>query len=340
MRLRADQLSSHLSKGLAPLYFISGDETLLLQECCDSIRQACRNQGFNEREVYHSETGFDWTQLLDSANSLSLFGDKKIIELRLPSAKVPDPGKKILKAYCENTNPDTVLLISSPKIEAATQRTAWFKQLEETGITVPLWPLDHHQLPKWINQRLQQAGLKASPDAVNLIADRVEGNLLAAQQEIEKLALVMTGEEITAEMVLSAVADSSRYSVFNLVDRCLEGKLSPALKVLHGLKGEGTEALIILWALLREIRRMISIQDQIAQGQNPERAMQTNGVRSQQQKSYQGALRRIHVKQLHGLLSIADLADKASKGMHHESPWLLLEDMILRLCSQKSLIKL
>lgn len=340
MRLRADQLPQSLKNGLLPLYFVSGDEPLLQQECCDQIRQQCRNQGFDEREVYHAESGFDWTQIVDSANSLSLFGEKKIIELRLNSPKIPDAGKKALKAYCENTNPDTVLLITSTKVEAATQKTAWYKQLDKTGATITLWPLDHNQLPKWISNRLSQKGLSATPDAIALICERVEGNLLAAQQEIDKLTLLTDETNITADTVLEAVADSSRYSVFNLVDRCLEGDAAAAIKVLTGLKGEGTEPLVILWALLREIRRLISIQQQMNSGQAMDRAFQTNGIRPQQQRLFSKAVNRIHHKQLFGLLTIADITDKACKGMHNASPWQLLQDIVMRLCGKASIIKL
>lgn len=338
MRLRADQLQQHLNQALLPVYLITGDEPLLIQENCDLIRQACRQQGFTEREVYHADASFDWSMLLDSVNALSLFAERKIIELRLPTGKVNDAGRKALQAYTEHTNSDTVLLISGPKLDASTLKTVWFKAVEKTGATLQVWPMEHYQLPKWINQRLRQHGLKADQDAVQLIAERVEGNLLAAQQEIEKLALLIPDQHITSDAVLAAVADSSRYSVFNLVDRCLQGNAANALKVLHGLRGEGTEALVVLWAVLREIRRLLAVQQQIGQGQAPDRALQSNGVRPPQQRNYQSAIKRLPTRLLYQLLEVAEHADQAAKGLRRETPWLHLETLVMSLCGHTTLL--
>lgn len=170
MKLRLDQLQDHLKKPLQPIYWVSGDVPLLVQETSDTIRQAARNQGFSERELYHVEGSFDWNQIADSAASMSLFGDKKIIELRMPNGKPNEAGKKVLVAYAENPSPDNVLLIISDKLDGATQKTKWFKSIETAATLVQIWPVEGPQLPQWIYNRMTQCGLSPSQDAVQLLS--------------------------------------------------------------------------------------------------------------------------------------------------------------------------
>ncbi|WP_369809150.1 DNA polymerase III subunit delta [Oceanicoccus sp. KOV_DT_Chl] len=240
MRLRPDQLKQNLSKTLLPIYIVSGDETLLVQECCDDIRLSCRRQGFS-REVLHVETGFDWNELLASAAAMSLFAERQLIELRMPTGKPGDAGGKALTEYAANASPDNVLLIICNKLESASTRTKWYKNIEAAGASVQCWPIEMAQLPRWINNRLSRLGLNASSEAIQMLAERVEGNLLAAAQEIEKLRLYTDGDTIDADTITAAVADNARYDVFGLVDRALEGNVSSCLKNLQGLKAEGTE---------------------------------------------------------------------------------------------------
>ena len=219
MKLRADQLKDHVKKPLQPIYIISGDVPLLVQEATDAIRQAARQQGFTERELLHQEAGFDWNYVIESASSMSLFGDKKILELRLGNQKPNDAGKKVLTQYSENPSPDTLLLVITDKLDSAVQRAKWFKSLEAAAVWIQIWPVDAKQLPQWIQRRMMQSGLTPQQEAVSLIAERVEGNLLAASQEIEKLRLLYGETSIDVTMVQDAVADSARFDVFSLVDR-------------------------------------------------------------------------------------------------------------------------
>lgn len=274
MKLTSAQLAKHLVNPLSPVYIISGDEPLLCQEAADSIRAAARQQGYDERQVFNADSNFEWGTLVQAGASMSLFAERRLIELRLPSGKPGDKGAAALMEYCARPADDTVLLISLPKLDGNQLKSKWGKVLVDGGLTqfVQIWPIDAHQLPQWIRQRLAQAGLAAQPDAVELIAARVEGNLLAAAQEIEKLKLLADGEQITLDTVQAAVADSARYDVFGLVDAILNGEGAHTLRMLEGLKGEGVEPPIILWALARELRLLGSLSAQYAQGVPMDRA--------------------------------------------------------------------
>ena len=230
MKLAPAQLAKHLQGSLAPVYIVSGDDPLLCQEAADAIRTAARQQGFDERQVFSADASFDWGTLLQAGASMSLFAEKRLLELRLPSGKPGDKGAAALIEYCSGPAEDTLLLVSLPKLDGSAQKTKWGKALIEGPQTqfVQIWPVDASQLPQWIRQRLSHAGLSASQDAVELIAARVEGNLLAAAQEVEKLKLMAEEGQITVETVQAAVADSARFDVFGLVDAVLNGEAAHA----------------------------------------------------------------------------------------------------------------
>lgn len=336
-KLRPEQLDQALNKGLDLIYIISGDEPLLSQEAGDSIRSAARKQGFNERETFHVDNHFDWGQLLNSANALSLFAEKKIIELRMPSGKPGDKGAKILQDYIAAPSPDNLLLIITNKLDGATQKTKWFKALESRATWIQLWPVTAAQLPRFIGQRLASAGLKADPDAIALLSSRIEGNLLAAIQEIEKLKLIAPAQTITAEFMASAVADSARYDVFGLADKALAGDKVGAVKMLQGLRNEGTDAITILWALAREIRALIQLSDALNQGQPFDAAARQAGIWDKRQPLFQQTLRRLKPAQLQQLLRKANGVDRAIKGMRNAEPWDELLDILLNLAGVQSL---
>jgi DNA polymerase-3 subunit delta len=337
-KLRPEQLGAALSKNIAPIYLVSGDEPLLIQEACDTIRRAARSAGFSERELYHCDTGFDWGQVLTAANSLSLFAEKKIIELRLPTGKPGDKGGKILQEYAQSPALDNLLLIITEKLDGATQKSKWFKAIEDAGVHIQVWPIGVAQLPRWIGQRLQQAGLQADSSAIDLLASRIEGNLLAAAQEIEKLKLLSTDNNIISyEFMASAVADSARYDVFGLVDKALHGDARAAVKTLHGLKTEGTEPINILWALTRDIRSLVQISLAVAQGKPFEMAARQAGIWDKRQPLIQTALRRLKPAHIQQLLRKANGIDKAIKGMRNAEPWDELLDLILNLAGVQSL---
>ncbi len=330
-KLRPEQLEKSLKKAIAPVYLVYGDESLLVQEACDSIRAAARNQGFSERDLFHTDASFDWGQLLVASNSLSLFAEKKILELRITNGKPGKEGSKALLEYLKNPPDDTLLLIITPKLDGNTQKTKWFKAIDSAGALVQIWPINAQQLPRWIGQRLNEAGLNADSQAIDVLASRVEGNLLAAAQEIEKLKLLATGNNIDAEQMAAVVANSARYDVFGLVDKALMGDASGAVKTLHGLKAEGTDATVVLWALAREIRALTAISEAMQQGQNFAWAAKQNGVWDKRQPMARASLDRLRPAQLQLLLRKANGIDKAIKGMRKANPWDELMDLVLNL---------
>lgn len=336
-KLRPEQLGAALSKGLAPIYLVSGDEPLLIQEACDTIRRAARAAGFSERDLYHCDANFDWGQVLTAANSLSLFSEQKIIELRLTTGKPGDKGGKVLQEYAQSPAPDNLLLIVANKLDGASQKSKWFKAIDDAGAHVQVWPISATQLPRWIGQRLQQAGLRADSSAIDLLASRIEGNLLAAAQEIEKLKLLAPDNIVSYELMASAVADSARYDVFGLADKALHGDARAAVKTLHGLKTEGTEPINILWALTRDIRSMVQISLTVTQGKSFEIAARQAGIWDKRQPLIQTALRRLKPAHLQQLLRKANGIDKAIKGMRNAEPWDELLDLILNMAGVQSL---
>ncbi|WP_312960139.1 DNA polymerase III subunit delta [Stutzerimonas nitrititolerans] len=339
MKLSPAQLGKHLQGSLAPVYVVSGDEHLLCQEACDAIRAACRQQAFSERQVLSVESGFDWGQLLEAGANLSLFAEKRLLELRIPNGKPGDKGAAALLHYLARPAEDTVLLISLPKLDGSTQKTKWAKALIDGKDVqfLQVWPVDAAQLPQWIRQRLSQAGLAADQEAVELIAGRVEGNLLAAAQEIEKLKLLAEDGRVTADTVQAAVADSARYDVFGLIDAALQGHPEHSLRMLEGLRGEGIEAPVILWALARELRLLANIAQQYAQGVPLERAFgqARPPVWDKRRPLVSKALQRPDVAGWQRLLMAAQLIDEQIKGQAEGDPWIGLSNICLQLSGRR-----
>ncbi|KRW71024.1 DNA polymerase III subunit delta [Stutzerimonas nitrititolerans] len=339
MKLPPAQLGKHLQGSLAPVYVVSGDEHLLCQEACDAIRAACRQQAFSERQVLSVESGFDWGQLLEAGANLSLFAERRLLELRIPSGKPGDKGAAALLHYLARPAEDTVLLISLPKLDGSTQKTKWAKALIDGKDVqfLQVWPVDAAQLPQWIRQRLSQAGLAADQEAVELIAARVEGNLLAAAQEIEKLKLLAEDGRVTADTVQAAVADSARYDVFGLIDAALQGHPEHSLRMLEGLRGEGIEAPVILWALARELRLLANIAQQYAQGVPLERAFSQARppVWDKRRPLVSKALQRHDVAGWQRLLMAAQLIDEQIKGQAEGDPWIGLSNLCLQLSGRR-----
>jgi DNA polymerase-3 subunit delta len=336
-KLRIDQLNRHLQQELSPVYLVSGDETLLVEESCDAIRKQAIKAGFSERERYFVDNQFDWSQLLTSSNSMSLFGDKKIIELRIEKGKPGDKGSKAICEYLNNMSDDNRLLIVTPKLDSSTQRTKWVKAIEKAGQWLPVWPVTSAQLPRWLDQRIKKAGLTADSHCIDLLAARTEGNLLAAHQEIEKLKLLSIDGYLTPELISGAVADSARYDIFGLIDKVLYGDARAAVKSLHGLRTEGTDATVVLWGLAREIRTLLSMTIGIQQGQSFSWVAKQAGVWDKRQPLVQQALKRIPAKQLEILLRQANGIDKSIKGLRKADPWNELMDLVLNFSGTQSL---
>lgn len=339
MKLAPAQLGKHLQGPLAPVYVVCGDEHLLCQEATDAIRSATRAQGYSERQVFNADAGFDWGQLIEAGASLSLFAERRLLELRIPSGKPGDKGAAALLHYLARPAEDTVLLINLPKLDGSTQKTKWAKALIDGAAVqfVQIWPVDAAQLPQWIRQRLGQAGLAADPMALDLIAARVEGNLLAAAQEIEKLKLLTEAGQVTVETVQAAVADSARFDVFGLIDATLNGEAAHALRMLDGLRGEGVEAPVILWALARELRLLASLAWQYAQGVPLERAFSQARppVWDRRRPLVSKALQRHPASRWNALLLDAQTLDEQIKGQAPGDPWRSLATLCLQLGGQR-----
>jgi len=338
-KLRIDQLNRHLQQDLSNTYLVSGDETLLVEESCDAIRQRAQSDGFTERERYYVDNQFDWSQLLSAATSLSLFSDKKLIELRIEKGKPGDKGSKAICEYHDKPNDDNRLLIVTSKLDAGVQRSKWVKTIEKKGQWLPIWPISTAQLPRWLDQRIKKAGLTADSPCLELLAARTEGNLLAAHQEIEKLKLLSVDGYLTPELIAGAVADSARYDIFGLIDKIMYGDARNAVKTLQGLKAEGTEPTIILWGLAREIRTLLSINKNIREGQSFSWAAKQAGVWDKRQGLAQQAIKRINNQQLQLLLRQSNNIDKAIKGQRKADYWSELLDLVLNFTGTKSLDK-
>jgi DNA polymerase-3 subunit delta len=335
-QLRADQLTAHLQRSLAPVYFIHGDETLLVNECADAVRAAARSQGYNERQVFSAEAGFDWNSLLAASDSLSLFAERRILELRLPSGKPGKEGTQILRDYAERPAPDTLLLIISGKLESAARRGKWVLALEQAGVAIAVWPVEAAQLPAWIDRRMRAHGMRASRDALQLIAERVEGNLLAAAQEIEKLYLLHGAAELDVDGVAELVADSARYDVFGLVDAALAGDAAHALRILAGLRAEGVDPVLVLWALAREIRTLAQMTREL-QGSGLAQVLAAYRVWDKRKPLLSAALQRIRGRQWWQLLQRCARLDRVVKGRAAGSAWDELLQLILSLAGVHAL---
>lgn len=254
MKLTLDSLSSHLEQRLLPAYLVSGDEPLLAGEAADAIRARARAAGFTEREVHFLERGSDWDDVQASAGNLSLFGARRLLELRLPSGRPGVAGNKALLSLLGREDSDTLLLILSSRLDRDAQAAQWFRTLESRGGWIAVWPVEADRLVGWLRGRCQRLRLEVEEPALALLAERTEGNLLAAHQELEKLRLLTAGGTLTLDMVLASVTDSARFDVFRLSEAVLEGEADRALRVLAGLRSEGTEQTLVLWALTRALR--------------------------------------------------------------------------------------
>ena len=333
MKLNPAQLAKHLQGPLAPVYAVSGDDPLLCQEACDAIRAACRAREFSERQVFHVDASFDWNLLREAGASLSLFADKRLLELRMPGGKPGDDGVAVLLDYLARPAEDTVLLLSLPRLDGKTQKAKWAKALIEGEVCqfVQIWPVDAAQLPQWLRQRLAQVGLAASAEAIDLLVARIEGNLLAAVQEIEKLRLLVDGDRLDAATVQASVADSARFDLFGLLDAALAGEAAHALRMLEGLRGEGVETPVILWGLARELRLLAGLAQQHGQGVPLERliAQAKPPIFGKRQALVGRAVQRFPASRWNQLLGDAQRIDEQIKGQAPGDPWSGLAQLTL-----------
>ena len=337
MKIAPEKLKNHLVKELFPVYVISGDEPLLSQELADQVRLVARQNGFSSRDVFRCDNHFDWDQLHNENSALSLFSEKKIIELHLATSKPGDKGSKALQALCSNPNPDNLILAILPKIDKSAEKSKWMRALESSGVHSQVWPIKSEQMPRWIKQRLLQSGIDASKEAVEILSERVEGNLLAAVQEIEKLTLLAINGTVDATIMSSVVANSARYNLFEFIDKILLGDSQSAARSLRGLKNEGTDALPLLWAITRELRILVKASDEIVKGAQQDRALKSAGVWDKRIPIFRQALKRSSAPHLRMLLYQASAIDRAIKGMRKADIWEELTTLVLSLSGAQAL---
>jgi DNA polymerase-3 subunit delta len=325
MQLRIDALDAHLAKTLAPLYVIVSDEHLLALEAADKIRRAARAQGYDEREVLSAERYFKWGALLAASQSQSLFGERKLIELRIPGGKPGKDGSQALQAYASNLGPDNVTLITLPKLDWASQKAAWVTALQQAGVYIDIPMVERSQLPNWIAVRLAAQQQSADRAGIDFIVERVEGNLLAAHQELQKLALLHPPGKLGFEAIHDAVLNVARYDVFKLNEAMLAGDVARLVRMLEGLKGEGEALPLVLWAVAEEIRTLLKLQTGLSQGQPLAVLLKQNRVWGPREKLAEAALRRLPAALLQQALQEAAAIDRMVKGLrsrkHAGDPW-------------------
>jgi DNA polymerase-3 subunit delta len=360
MQLTSSQLSDHLQRGLKSLYVLHGDEPLLVQECADALRAHARAQGYTERTV-HTVSGahFDWSEVLASGGSLSLFADKQIVEIRVPSGKPGKEGSLALQHIAERARGDdsTLTLVLLPRLDSATAKGAWFAALESHGVSLKFEPIERRHLPSWIAQRLQQQGLQVAPGeegqrTLQFFADRVEGNLLAAHQEIQKLALLYPAPKqalnpapkphpptvLSFQQIENAVLNVARYDVFKLSEAVLAGQGLRVARMLDGLQSEGEAEVLVHWALAEDIRSLKRVKDAMAAGRPMPMALRENRVWGAKEKLFERVLPHIDDAALTHLLQAAHKVDGIVKGLKQPDwptdGWQALHRLASLLCTQ------
>lgn len=318
MQVRAEQLQAQLEKALVPVYAIHGDEPLLALEAADAVRAAARKRGFAEREVLEPGRGFDWSEFRHAAESQSLFGGRKLVELRLATGKPGTGGAETIAAYCARPNPDAVLLVTLPRLDRAGQGSAWFAGLARAGVVVDIWPIERARLGAWIGERLARQKQRAGREVIDFLVGRVEGNLLAAHQELQKLALLAPEGELRLEQVEQAVASVARYDPYAAVEALLAGDSARYVRVIEGLRGEGEQPTLVLFVL----STALFVLQGAAQGGSLEALFSQHRLFNKPlQRAVQAAARRYPAQAIDAALLHAALIDRAIKGVHRADPW-------------------
>jgi DNA polymerase-3 subunit delta len=319
--LAPESLAAHLGKGLAPLYLIHGEEALLALEAADQIRETARAKGFLEREVLTVEAGFDWSQLTDAMTSVSLFASQKVLEVRIPGGKPGTEGAEALMRLAAAPPDDTVTLVILPKLERQQQQAKWFQALEKSATVVHAAAIERAALPGWIGRRLQAQGQSLGTEALGFFSDRVEGNLLAARQEVDKLGLLYPRGELTLDMLREAVANVARFNVFHLSESWLAGDTARAVRMLEGLEAEGEAPVLVLWSFTEDIRMLLRLRQGLKEGRNPRDMSRELRLWGNKQKLAEPALRRIGARKLMNGLESCSRIDRQIKGVEPGEPW-------------------
>jgi DNA polymerase-3 subunit delta len=329
VQIYANQLDAQLKRGLAPLYLLFGEEPLLVEEGRDRIRAAARAAGYEGRELHTVEPGFDWNALFVASQSLSLFAEKRVLDLRLPTGKPGEAGARLLAELAAQPPPDTLWVISCGKLDKDQRKARWVKAVETAGVVVPFYPVERAQLPGWVARRLQAAGVAAGAGVAELLAYRFEGNLLACAQEIDKLALRFGKAPVQVEDIEADIAAAARFTVFALADLCLEGRARDVPRVLNSLRAEGVEPVLILWALVRELRALATIAVAVDRGEPVAQALDRHKVWDKRKALVSRALTRGRPGEWQAWLVRAARLDRLVKGRAAGDPWMQLECLAL-----------
>lgn len=332
MKLKPEQLSAALKKSLLPVYCVTGEEPLQLGEAADQVRSAARLAGYSVREIISIDQGHEWPQLSIEADSFSVFNERKLIDLRLPSGKPGAEGSKVLMAYCKNPPEDTLLLMTAGKIDNAAQKSQWFQAVDQLGCVVQVWPLQGQDLLYWLQRRAEQKSMRLDIEAAKALAGRIEGNLLAAAQEVEKLYILYGSVTINKSMIEAAVADSARFDVFKLSEALLAGRLNRALKILAGLQAEGVAAPVVLWALSRDARILLEMKFELKQGGQQEALFKKHQIWDKRKQGVLDALHRLSSKQIQSLLICSAKTDRQIKGQLPGDAWEGLFELCVKFC--------
>ncbi|WP_088283547.1 DNA polymerase III subunit delta [Ideonella sp. A 288] len=331
MQLRPEQLDAHLARGLKRVYTLYGDEPLLAQEAGDTIRAAGRAAGFSERQVFNvAGANFDWSGVLGAAQAMSLFAERQLIELRIPGGKPGKDGSEALQRYCDAVSDDVLTLVHLPRLDKQQQQSAWFSALDGAGVTLRIEPVERRALPGWLAQRLARQGQRVAAgesgeQTLAFFADRVEGNLLAAHQELQKLALLYPAGELSFEQVESAVLNVARYDVFKLGEAVLAGQTGRVLRMLDGLRAEGDSAVLVHWTLAGDLMALKQVREALDHGRPLPMALREARIWGPKERLFERAVPLLSAHQLAHLVEAASLCDGVVKGLKHPAwpldPW-------------------
>ncbi|MGH8799780.1 MAG: DNA polymerase III subunit delta [Casimicrobiaceae bacterium] len=334
MQVRPPQLAAHLAKGMAPLYVVHGDEPLLAIEAGDQIRAAARAAGCEEREILVAEAGFKWDALAAANRNLGLFGSRKLIDLRIPGGKPGVEGARILEDCANHPGADAITLITLPRLDRAAMNSAWFSALERAAVTVPVYPLERDELPRWIAGRLARQKQRASADTLRFLADTTEGNLLAAKQEVEKLGLLLPEGELDATAVEQAVADVARFDVFQLSEAWLAGDAARACRILASLEAAGEGLPLLLWQLAEDVHGLAAVLAAAASGTPIGVAVRSARVWGRRQAAMERAAQRIAPAAIPRLITDLARLDALAKGIGRGNAWDELRALALALAGK------
>lgn len=333
MKLTPDKIAAQISAGLAPVYFVTGDAPLIVGETIDQIRAAARAEGYEERESHMADARFDWEGLRTGLDNLSLFASRKIVEVTLPTGKPGRVGGAAIVELVANPPPDTLFILNAPRLDKNTAKSKWAQSLAQGAVWVDVRAPSPEQLPGWLHQRMRAAGLESDKEAVEVLAARVEGNLLAAHQEISKLELLADGQPVSADLVRASVADGARFDVFQLADAATGQNPTRALRILYGLRRESVAPALVMWALAREVNQLLSVWARVQQGTPAGRAMSEARIWSNRQPLIARALRNHSEASIRRLIASAAQTDRIVKGAAFGQPWNALLDLVLLLAS-------